>query len=41
MYYGYHFFGMHLLWWLFWVLFFGYLYIRFKPSRKGRGKKDS
>lgn len=38
---GYHFFGMHLFWWLFWILFIFILFGIFKPVPKSRAKEDS
>ncbi len=35
---GYHFFGMHLIWWAFWVLFFVVGIRLFEPVRRGRGR---
>ncbi len=40
MYDGYHFFGMHMLWWLFWILFVGILFGAFQPVRRRRGGKE-
>lgn len=31
---GYHFFGMHLLWWAFWLAFIGILFGAFDLRRK-------
>ena len=33
---GYHFFGMHLLWWLFWLAFIGIIFGPYQPFRRSR-----
>ncbi len=38
MYEGYHFFGMHLLWWAFWIIFISILFGAFEPVRRNRRK---
>ncbi len=38
---GYHFWGMHLIWWFFWVIFLFSIFGLFEPVRKTRIKKDS
>ena len=40
MYDGYHFLGMHMLWWFFWFLFISVLFSAFEPVRRKRGRKD-
>lgn len=40
MYNGYHFMGMHLLWWFFWVLFVGGFLGTYQPVRRIRAKKS-
>jgi hypothetical protein len=37
MYSGYHWFGMHLIWWFFWLVFLGVLFSRYGtgPARGG------
>ena len=38
---GYHFFGMHLFWWFFWILFISVLFGAYEPVRRGkRGNND-
>jgi hypothetical protein len=37
---GYHFIGMHILWWGFWILFIGTLFGAYEPVRRKRGGKD-
>lgn len=39
-YNGYHFFGMHMLWWFFWIVFFGVIYGAYEPVRRNRRGKD-
>ena len=36
MYNGYHFFGMHMLWWFFWILFIGGNFGTYEPVRTYR-----
>ena len=38
---GYHFWGMHLIWWIFWLLFIFAIFGWFEPVPKKRIKKDS
>lgn len=38
-YNGYHFFGMHLIWWGFWLLFFAVVLRTFTPMPRGRGRR--
>lgn len=40
-YYGYHFWGMHLIWWFFWIVFIVIVFGWFEPVPKKRIKKDS
>jgi putative membrane protein len=40
MYDGYHFFGMHLLWWFFWIVFIGVIFGAYVPVRRNRRVKD-
>jgi putative membrane protein len=38
---GYHFFGMHLMWWVFWIVFVSVLFGPYEPVRRNRDiKKD-
>ena len=37
---GYHFFGMHLFWWFFWILFISVMFGAYEPTRRKRGGKD-
>lgn len=37
---GYHFIGMHILWWGFWILFIGIMFGAYEPVRRKRGGKD-
>lgn len=41
MYDGYHFFGMHLLWWIFWILLLFLFFGWFQPVPKRRIRRDS
>lgn len=41
MYYDYHFFGMHLLWWFFWILIMFMMFGWFEPVPKKRLRRDS
>lgn len=41
MYYEYHFLGMHLLWWFFWILLLVTLFGWFDTVPKKRIRKDS
>ncbi len=34
---GYHFIGMHLLWWVFWFAFIGIVYAMYEPVPRRRG----
>jgi len=38
-YYGYHFWGMHLLWWFFWIVLLVWVFS--KPYRYPREQKES
>ena len=40
MYNGYHFMGMHLLWWFFWILFVGGVFGLYQPVRRNRAEKS-
>ena len=40
MYDGYHFFGMHMLWWFFWIVFIGVIFGAYEPVRTNRRKDD-
>lgn len=40
MYDGYHFVGMHMLWWFFWIVFIGVLFGAYEPVRRNRRRKD-
>lgn len=37
MYDGYHFIGMHLLWWAFWIALIGTVYGLYEPVARRRG----
>ena len=39
--YDYGFFGMHMLWWLFWIVLISVLFGLFEPVPKRRIRKDS
>ena len=41
MLYDYHFFGMHLIWWVFWVVLIFALFGWFEPVPKRRVRRDS
>ena len=42
MFYGdYHFFGMHMLWWFFWILIMFLMFGWFEPVPKKRVRRDS
>ena len=41
MIHGYHFWGMHLLWWLFWIICLFIIFGWYGPARKRKAKKDS
>jgi putative membrane protein len=36
---GYHFFGMHMLWWAFWVLFIFIMFGAFETTPRKKEKK--
>ncbi len=36
---GYHFFGMHMVWWFFWILFIGIVFGAYEPVRRNRGQR--
>lgn len=38
---GYHFWGMHMMWWFFWVLFLFTIFGWFEPVPKRKIKRDS
>lgn len=40
MYEGYHFFGMHMLWWMFWIVFVWILFGMYEPVRRTKRGKD-
>ncbi len=40
-YYGYHLWGMHLFWWLFWIVLIMILFGWFEPVPKKRIRNDS
>jgi hypothetical protein len=40
MYDGYHFFGMHMLWWFFWIVFIGVIFGAYEPVRRNRRGTD-
>ena len=37
---GYHMFGMHMLWWLFWIVLIGLIFGVYGPVRRNRRRKD-
>ena len=41
MYDGYHFWGMHLLWWFFWFAFIAVVFGAYEPVRRNRRSSDS
>lgn len=41
MYYGYHFGGMHLIWWFIWIIFFIWIFATPYDIPGQRRKKDS
>lgn len=41
MYGDYHFFGMHMLWWFFWILILFLMFGWFEPVPKKRLRRDS
>lgn len=41
MYNGYHFWGMHMIWWLFWIALIGVMFRAFAPGRRNRRKTDT
>jgi putative membrane protein len=36
---GYHFFGMHVMWWFFWIFFVLIMFAPYEPVRGNRRKK--
>ncbi|CAN5893090.1 hypothetical protein BH11GEM2_BH11GEM2_35860 [soil metagenome] len=38
---GYHFIGMHLLWWVFWFAFISLLFRMYEPVPRSRGGKSA
>lgn len=36
---GYHLIGVHLMWWIFWILFISIMFGAYQPIRRNRGKK--
>lgn len=38
---GHHWLGMHLFWWIFWILFLVVVLRWFGPVAKHRGSKDA
>jgi uncharacterized membrane protein len=40
MYDGYHFFGVHMLWWFFWIVFFTVIFSAFETVRRNRRCKE-
>ena len=36
---GYHLIGMHLMWWVFWILFISIMFGAYQPIRRNQGKK--
>lgn len=41
MYDGYHFWGMHLFWWIIWILLLGWLFFGSSRSAGWRSKEDT
>ena len=41
MFYDYHFFGMHMFWWFFWILLMFLMFGWFEPVAKRRIRRDS
>lgn len=41
LYDGYHWLGMHLFWWLFWLLFIALIFGRFEAVPRKRGRKSA
>ena len=41
MYDGYHFWGMHMLWWLFWLAFISVIFGPYEPVRRNRRSSDT
>jgi hypothetical protein len=39
MYSGYHFVGMHLLWWVFWLAFLTIVFGIYEPVPRSRNRK--
>lgn len=37
---GYHFFGMHLLWWAFWIAFIGIVFGWYEPVPRRRERDN-
>ena len=40
MYDGYHFWGMHLVWWIVWILLLGWLFFGIGRSGRWRSKEE-
>ena len=40
MYDGYHFWGMHLIWWFVWIVFIGAMFGWYDQVPKSRGRKN-
>jgi putative membrane protein len=40
MYYGYHFWGMHIIWWFVWAIFLISLFGWYEPVSKKKLRKD-
>ncbi len=36
---GYHFFGMHMIWWFFWILFIGIVFGAYVSVRRNRRQR--
>lgn len=41
LYNGYHFLGMHLLWWAFWVVMIGIVFGWYEPVPRWRGRGNA
>lgn len=38
---GYHFIGMHMLWWFFWIFFLATIFGVYEPVRRNRGGRNA
>lgn len=37
---GYHFFGMHMIWWFFWIAFIWVIFGMYEPVRRSNRTKS-